>query len=464
MSRLLPLLLLFSALAQGTTPPCLISFGTLPADIENPAPLIAATYRELLNQLGAGLKPATFQKMAEGKDPFAVPEEPGMDVLTLNRRLGDFKKMLEAKGWINPAVTAQLVTDLKTRAGALKEAETRLDRVVVEGFSDHEMFPFPAAIATSPDARYVMALTRRGKNPSPEYLVYDTATRAITPLPVTGPKMGDPIFSSDGKYVIMADSERRLHAFPIVKGQLAGPSKVLGKSNGTGENTWLTEIYPGKTPDRFIAMDPSAYPTPYLFDISGKRTPIALKQYLNGDPLINDRGIVPGTDELFLLVQDATKYQFHQVTVGKDGAVSKVKLREWNNVVAEQARYLPDGKSVLLANSKEVAILGEHDRVPSLVYEQYANASPHERVIRQVLPHPAGKLTAILVKTGEQLRVDWLDLVSRKVVDSFELPSTQYVNAQLVFAPDGKALYVRDKDFHWRALNYKERLKPETLK
>src|SRR5688572_23194888 len=64
-----------------------------------PVQLIERAYLDLHEQLGRGLDAEAYAKMAEGKDPFALPEERRAQNDTLAKRLRDLESMLEQKSW-----------------------------------------------------------------------------------------------------------------------------------------------------------------------------------------------------------------------------------------------------------------------------------------------------------------------------------------------------------------------------
>src|SRR5262245_32263937 len=89
--------------------------------LADPPPLIRAPYKQISDQLGTKMTPETLRKMAEGKDPFTVPEE--ADALMLQKRLNEFKTMLAQKGWDTQSLRAELLAELRNERLGREKAQ-----------------------------------------------------------------------------------------------------------------------------------------------------------------------------------------------------------------------------------------------------------------------------------------------------------------------------------------------------
>ncbi len=115
-------LALFPFALAAATPKCLLRFASVSDSDPDGAQLTAATYDQLLATLGSQITPDTWRAMAEGKDPFAVPEQGEIDLSALRQRLKQLRQMLKKKGWDTPERRELLVQQLTKRAEGLAGA------------------------------------------------------------------------------------------------------------------------------------------------------------------------------------------------------------------------------------------------------------------------------------------------------------------------------------------------------
>ncbi len=124
-------LLLPAGLRADKAAHCLAGFAAVSSDADSAEEIVSHTYGELLEQLGAKLKPETLQTIRKSGEPFTVPDQDGADLQSLQRRMKDFEALVVGKGWKTPEVTTRLLADLDGRLAALgvatERAQTAMD-------------------------------------------------------------------------------------------------------------------------------------------------------------------------------------------------------------------------------------------------------------------------------------------------------------------------------------------------
>ena len=89
MAQWLSLLLVWTALAQSPDN-CFLGLSFLSEQTEPNETLIVNTYSELLSALGMGVTIPTWKKLAESKNPFALPDQKDTDLGGLQKNLRAF--------------------------------------------------------------------------------------------------------------------------------------------------------------------------------------------------------------------------------------------------------------------------------------------------------------------------------------------------------------------------------------
>ncbi len=118
------------AAVANKTVPCFAGFANLSDDPAAREKLIVSTYGDLFEELGAKVPKETLEAMAETDSPFEVPgKDPQFD--SLQKWLREFRETLERNGWNTPDLRERLTTELRARAGGVREAKTKRDSAIV---------------------------------------------------------------------------------------------------------------------------------------------------------------------------------------------------------------------------------------------------------------------------------------------------------------------------------------------
>ncbi len=164
--------------------------------------LALMTYRQLVETLGQGrVSPETFRKMAESGKLFDLPEQEGVDLLNLAKRLKEFEQML-ASGNVDLEVTNELIrAELNRMALATVRADLRLKDSIAATASIDVSIPFTKgsiAPAYSPDGNWPIALSPN------EVEIYDFKSKTLRKEPRQQDPSGSVQFMPDGKTVLFS--------------------------------------------------------------------------------------------------------------------------------------------------------------------------------------------------------------------------------------------------------------------
>ncbi len=167
MRRLAILLACGLSLFVRADPKCLLGFANAAATEADAPVLVWATYRDLLEQVaGNRLKESHVEQLLAADDPFSLAYP--SDLEGFNRRLAEFKKLVEAKGWNTEAVRSSLKSNLRDWNSQRRHAASRTAKSV--RWAQNVRLPIePGQTASvTPDGRWIVSAS------PPKYLsIYD---------------------------------------------------------------------------------------------------------------------------------------------------------------------------------------------------------------------------------------------------------------------------------------------------
>ncbi len=105
-------------------------------------PLAKETYGRLFLALGKDLKPEELDSIAQGGDPFTLPEGFRDRTESLGKRLKELRDMLAAQGWDTPGMRTELLERLHQQDNE-KRGLLQKQRVAVELAANAFLRAFP---------------------------------------------------------------------------------------------------------------------------------------------------------------------------------------------------------------------------------------------------------------------------------------------------------------------------------
>ncbi len=279
-------------------------------DIADPDKLVRDTHRELMDKLGSNLTPANLVKMAEGKDPFAVPEQAGTDLASLAQRLKEFEAMVRGRGWDTPTVRETLLTDLRLRGDSTAKSIGKIDVELEKSWQPYTVErPYVYGHQISPDGRYLITHVT-GIGPSTIHRYDMVEKKALPPVPVTGPtNFTRAIYSETGDAYFVGGSNGQLFRAAVNGSEIDfanmtklgtldvafGPTQAIHPSGDS--NVVFAELRDtGKIVDPNDAI--------YRFDVSsGKRVRVDIvPKILRRD--WQNWGTVPGSQDIWVTAKE----------------------------------------------------------------------------------------------------------------------------------------------------------------
>jgi len=426
---------------------CLTQFSALAEseDVE-PNELVAGTYADLLQRLGSSLSPATLKKMAKG-DPFHAPEQSGLDVLLLNRKLREFRELIEAGGWSAKSFEPALAEWLERRSGELGQQAGKIEQQVAQMEQLKLSWPFRRGSdpgvgeGLSPnDGLWLNVLPERVGQKAKASL-FDLRTRAFIPLAKI--PTGSAHFSADGKKLLWADEGRTLKEFPIVNGvpDFKHPREI-GEWSGNGQ---FKKIHP--TSDARIVFGDLVNLGEPAFRVDlvrGEVTEVSFDQFIERGDSVMEWGVIPGSTDLFVLR-----------VRGSDGLVGLVRLKVsatgdlteipdarlaranalGKNSEISSVHLSPDGAYLLTWHDDGKSHVMKDGAVQPIPFQLPAGAA------FTFAPHK-GKLPFLLKGEGQEKSVLGIwDIENNKLVHSKTI--SEYPGAlEVRYSSDGEKLYL----------------------
>jgi len=465
------------AMASEPFPSCFFSFAALSAD-EAPIDLIVRTYRELFATLGGQKIEAASLKGIT--DPFVLPDD-GVEIGMLNKKLEQLRELLRGKKWLTAEVNTRLLAGLRELAETQanlheKRAEKMAD---TEGGFIVESPPTGAFISMHPGGRYVLVPKSAyvGPNtyplPSSEVSVYDLKTRTLSTQTTTIGQLHAARFFPNGEAAAFGERGNSIQVVPFRDGKFAFEEAVLigekkEREHEQVENVQISGdgkvVYGSRLRDNLYRFDPAAK----------AKVEIKLRDYLGRKGAsLEDWGVVPGTNRLYLLVhQRPTQAEMHEVTVDDAGIVTLVRNAvKWTDTVnptariPQRARVSADGRFAVTSDyrrvwvsdlknggTKEVALNHQLDQSYDTITTVTVHPTRHEAVVAIQLQDPN-------VFENKTYLVEVIDLDTGKT--THRLSKLSKDTRHLTFTNDGKWLFATDQyGIANRALNY--RMKTET--
>ncbi len=340
---------------------CLIGFATMGG--ADPGELVSNTYRELLTTLGGRkMSRATIEKMVEAKDPFVIPEDKAVDLSSLPARLGDFKKLVEAKGWNTPETREKLVGVLstfvvETETASVKQKEATQPRVypsfrLLNGFQK---------ILIPPDGGPLVILGGKSKEVGP-VINFDPKTGTQTSYPGNFEyRPWGQQFSPDGKEVFIGRTGWTIQRVPWRDGKLQWEESTFLKSDHkVNSNKPVDQIAFDTTGTKLIVGNdnfPLSRPI-LIFDLTTGQAQVVKENESvfssRGRALRHQWGQIPGTDRFFIVRNSrANGLQMSEYTIGPNGAVkSLAKGTDFEGAPDGKVKWHPsNGKSFLVQSA-----------------------------------------------------------------------------------------------------------------
>ncbi len=461
------------------TPQCLTHFATLAPGDPEAEELVSKTYEELLDQLGVALSPETIAAMRKNEKPFEVPDQNGADLHTLQRRMKEFEELVRKKEWDTPAVRSHLLGALDRRLAALGVASEKQSVAQEATWKDFTIaLPRPTDAIESPDGRYLVS-TNCGPGTKGAWTinVYDRKAGTLTEVPGATGYHSDPFFSVDGSELRFPMEK---HVFRIVpfKDGVADWSKarVIGEANGV---SWPRDYEHGVTPHRFVA---GYHPHQLaVFDTStNTRTKVKIDEFLEtpgtnlpGAKNMRSWGVVPGTDDMFLLYSDEATKKAHVVvaSLSADGVLKRKEIRgSWKYKTDKHdgrdpyhATFTRDGKKILLwggSSDGSLTVLDGVNATPRTLFFDEAGERNKKLEVQRVEVNPKTGELAVLYKHpwtavrkgGYSVEILDPDTLAKK--GAFDLPKNF---SQAKFSADGETMLANDSTNEVLVINYQQK-------
>ena len=137
--------------------------------------------------------------MLANQDPYLLPDESGVDTLSLRRHLQSFREILEEKRWDTPRLRQQLLTQLQQRLVAAEVAKSTRQTAIQVNASDI-ILPIPpeARLSPIPGRSELLVLTK-----SPRVLrILDLPSNTLRPVEIDEQYFSEARVTSDGKHML----------------------------------------------------------------------------------------------------------------------------------------------------------------------------------------------------------------------------------------------------------------------
>ncbi len=450
-------------------------------------PLIFNTYQDLFDKMGGqDILPEALAKLAQAEDPFTIPDQPGVDLGGLQRKMREFKEMLESAGWNTPEVRGLLRAGLQSRAGQNEVPTQKIETAVNKTRAEEKViWPFPGTPVYSPQGDKILLTfpTPMGQSPpSSKAAIYDVAAKTLQQGTTTIGSFREGTFTPDGKSLVFGDVGSVIQVVPLdAKGNPRfDQAKQIGtKISGNTESGWkIVSLTSGLSPNRFYghADHGGAYMRPYLFNFAtGERLRVKIEAHLlagNLDSsfatlLISDWGRLPGSENLYFLVREAGGVRRHVVSVDDTGKVTPVeKDIFWSlsdpalaGFPTERLQFSADGKTAVGWSAGVVSYVP----AGSTSAKAFDLKLIPQESIAAVLTHPKkNEVLALIVNRAvppeKGYRLEVFDLGNGQHRGS--IPVKHLIETpRLSFSPDGNFLLMTSQ-LTSTALNYESRLVP----
>ena len=148
----------------------------------NDLALVLETYWQLLDRIPGGNDPAVLKSFLEAKNPFTANDA----AAALSRRLLDFSKLLESRGWRSPELGDRLLGVVRHRFGALAIAERKRELALLRSVPYELKLGTPVEAKWQENGRLRFAWSRnQGKL---DLLLHDLDERTLTSRQIDFPE------------------------------------------------------------------------------------------------------------------------------------------------------------------------------------------------------------------------------------------------------------------------------------
>lgn len=451
----------------------LANFAAGPVDAEAEG-LVTSTYRRLLKELGGShFSPETIAKIIESGDPFLIPDEADGDFFALQKRLKEFHELVRARGWDSPSIHSALLLELGKLRVAQAAATETIQNATTNSFVDYALgFPDGASTTTSPDGRWVVGIEGKFSLVT-DYYVHDRQSRHTKRVKMPQLPLGPPTFSTDGTELLFPNHTAQMNRVPfnVSTGEADFAQRMeIGKALGVFHS--LATIFHAKTPGQFFAgrridlFDGTNVgdgdPKIQRFDLNtNERITVNLRESFRRVS-ISGWGVVPGTDDLWVLVHvpvaavvgsTMPAWRVHVLSVAADGSVKQSQMpRTWTGGPIRGLYWQADGKTCVVHDNQGISIWGENNK-PVMVFPHLI-VPGDDGFVQASAPDPSQNRVAFLFRSRSgPARIDWLNMDTRQVERGFELNEPPEFRA-IKFLPDGKGMLMLDSAGKWQVVNH----------
>ncbi len=399
-------------------------FATTSESAPEPEVAIVDTYARLLEEVGgAKLTPELIQATVKAGNPFRV-HEGKEDLSSLHRRLADFRRMLEKRGWETPANRRLLLESLSARLELQKEAATALKEAMRTEESEYTIpFANPRGPDLHPNGRWVMSLRSEALPTHPteaSVSVFDTQTRQMRNQP--RPRgYGGPIFLPGRPDVIFPVAGNGLVSVPFQDGVLDfAAAKTLLPTDGVSAE-YLRDLKPTTTAG--VYFGPKQDVGVMRIDLNaGTREHLPLPRDVNGNW---DWGPVPGQNRYFFVDTEGAAYRIVMASYDRDG---KFTVENRDRFVRKKAfgpiRFSPDGKTLIATGENtndEVQVGPVADSSPLQKITAANGTTSFDGKILRVLPVTGSNRILVITETRPAggSRFELVDLDTKRTIRSF---------------------------------------------
>ncbi len=266
--------------------------------------LMRSTFRQLWGELGLRhLGPEELKRLVAAEDPFLERETPPQ-LDTLKKHLGNYKRMIERKGWYGEATRTLLLEELRNLAAPHEAAE----KSVAEAGGLNTLATWEAPVGNgffSPDGHYFLSSDYDSRTYRTTLRLVDVKTgkAALVPWPNSWRPYGIH-FSQDGKWLITQNhSTATLHVAPVAGGEID-----FTKAFDVSFPRW--KWFGGKAAGAVVNLVPLAdsnqvYVTlsssdrPYLVDLAKKTAAFSAEKRTSH---FMGMGAIPGSSRIYFAV------------------------------------------------------------------------------------------------------------------------------------------------------------------
>ncbi len=455
----------------------LIQFGAcsglvfLGEEVADPGQLVRDTHRELLDKLGGKLTPETLAKMADGGDPFAVPEQPGIDLSALSSRLKEFEAMVRDKKWDSAELRTHLLADLRERSSAGRRTTEKVQREVGKSWSAYVIErPHVNRFQVSPDGRYLVTHVS-GIGPSTAHLFDLQEQKEVPAVRTTGPfNMNQAVYTHGGEALIAGGLNGQLFRIPAGGPLTVAGMTTLGKADGSLGTPHEIAV---TSDDRaaYVHLNDTAKLDPkrgiFRFDLkTGERvrvkfaTPIDWRAYENW-------GLDPATDTLWITSESKSDTPGTGKVLGRPNQteVLRFKVKEngetealpgwtWTEPETTQLVWSHDGQSAMGFGKDALQLATAPFGAAGSVKDLGVPLNPVDQPVDvlDVKVHPTENKAAVLVYDGQRDHLLWYDLKTGKRLGASAIPYGHYSSLEiagprfLLKMAQGREFYVGNFD------------------